>query len=238
MTTNLAARFGSFIKSMSGFENIDTLLQGIHLESKHRADYLLWNRRIIVEQKALVVDPADKPQKFIDRLTAERGLYVAGRTSTDRILAAMPDGEELRSRLYLSVAKILDEKTAHADKQTRDTREIFSIPDAVGILVILNASAPTLTPDLIRYGLQISFQKTNPDGSLRYPHNNGVVVISEAHTVMGPDGRGMPCFAAISPHGRGKAVVNEFADATIRGWASFNGLPIVPPAVPFLTPES
>ena len=91
-----------------------------------------------------------------------------------------------------------DDHAAKADKQTRDTREIFGIADAIVVPVILNESAPTLHPDLVRYGLQHVFQKKAPDGSFRYRHNDGVVVISEAHTMTG-SGRGMPCFSALAP---------------------------------------
>ncbi len=52
-----------------------------------------------------------------------------------------------------------------------------------GVLeVVLNASAPTLCPELIRYGLSHVLKKQRDDGSFRYPHNDGVVIISEAHT--------------------------------------------------------
>jgi hypothetical protein len=58
--TNLLERFEAFIKTVRGFESIDELLKDVHLEGKKRADYLLWDRQIIVEQKVLLDDPADK----------------------------------------------------------------------------------------------------------------------------------------------------------------------------------
>ena len=83
--------------------------------------------------------------------------------------------------MFLRITKGLEASFADADKQTRDTREIFSITSAIGIVVILNLSAPTLHPDLIRYGLSQTLQKRRVDGSIRYPNNDGVIVISEAH---------------------------------------------------------
>jgi hypothetical protein len=123
------------------------------------------------------------------------------------------------------ITKGVEDSVANADKQTRDTREIFSVPNAVGMLIILNESALTLHPDLIRYGLSPLFQKKSADGSLRYPHNNDVIVISEAHALIS---RGMPCFSATSPHGIGKEAVSEFSDALIHSWAGFNNLPVLP----------
>jgi hypothetical protein len=221
----LRKRFESFIKTMRGFEGIDELLHGVGHDGRKRGDYLLWDRQIIVEQKVLVIDPADKPQKFVDHLIAG-GRPIYGRTSTKVIFDKAPDGKELEREMFLSITKGLEDSVANADKQARDTRAIFSIPDAVGILVILNEGAHTLRPDLIDYGLRHVFQKKTRNGTLRYPHNDGVVVISEAHALVSPEGRGMPCFAAITPQGRAREVV-AFSDALIYAWAAFNNLPIL-----------
>ena len=78
--TNLPDRFGAFIKTLPGFESIDELLRSQYTHGKKRADYLVRNRRIIIEQKVLVVDPAEKPQRFIDELIGQGRILVTGRT--------------------------------------------------------------------------------------------------------------------------------------------------------------
>ena len=226
--TNLRNRFDAFIRTVRGFESIDELLKEIHLDCKKRADYLLWNRQIIVEQKVLVDDPADKPQKFVDQLMNKGRILVYGKVSTERIFAGMLDGSEQKKRMFLSITKGLEASFADADKQTRDTREIFSIPEAVGMVVILNVSAPTLHPDLIRYGLSQVLLKRRHDGSVRYPHNDGVVMISEAHRdVSSRNGRGAPCFSAPTPHTKSEQLVRAFSDSLVQSWAAFNGVPVV-----------
>ena len=67
-TMNLRERFEKFIRTVRDFESVDELLRDAPQPGKQRADYLLWNRTIIVEQKALVVDPVDKPQHFVRKL--------------------------------------------------------------------------------------------------------------------------------------------------------------------------
>jgi hypothetical protein len=225
--TNLQERFEGFIRTMSGFESIDELLKDVHVEGKKRADYLLGNRKIIVEQKVLIDDPANKPQKFINALMNKGRILVYGTVSTERIFAGMPDGNEQKRRMFLSVTKGLETSFADADKQTRDTREIFSIPDAIGMVVILNVSAPTLHPDLIRYGLSQVLWKRRVDGSIRYPHNDGVVMISEAHTDLSERGRGAPCYSSPTPHTKSEALVRAFSDSLIQAWATFNGTRLV-----------
>lgn len=225
--TNLRDRFDRFIRTVRGFESIDELLKEIHLEGKKRADYLLWNRQIIVEQKVLVEDPADKPQKFVNQLMNKGRTLVYGKVSTERIFAGMPDGSEQKKRMFLSITKGLEATFADADKQTQDTREIFSIPEAVGMVVILNVSAPTLHPDLIRYGLSQVLLKRRHDGSVRYSHNDGVVMISEAHTDVSKNGRGAPCFSSPTPHTKSDQLVRAFSDSLVQSWAAFNGIPLV-----------
>jgi hypothetical protein len=196
---------------MRGFESIDELLVGVRPDGKKRADYFLWNRQIIVEQKVLVTDSRDKPQMFVDGLMQRRGILRYGRTSTDAIFDRLPDGQELRRELYLRVTKSLEDSVAYADKQTRDTREQIGIPESTGVLVILNESAPTLHPDLILYGLHHVFNGKSNDGSFRYRNNDGVVLISGVHSMRGLMGSGMPCFSAVSPHPRSAAAFSAFS---------------------------
>jgi hypothetical protein len=224
---NLVERFEAFIKTVRGFESIDELLKDVHLEGKKRADYLLWDRQIIVEQKVLLADPADKAQKFVNRLMNSGRILVYGTVSTNHVFAGMPDGDQQKRRMFLSITKGLEASFADADKQTRDTREILSISDAVEMVVILNVSAPTLRPDLVRYGLSQVPEKRREDGSVRYPNNDGVVMISEAHTDISQRGRGAPCFSSPTPHTKSETLVRAFSDALIQAWAAFNGVSLV-----------
>lgn len=223
----LLDRFETFVRTMRGFEDIDALLGGANQDSKKRADYLVWSRKVIIEQKVLVSDPAGKPQKFVDELIEQGRIIVYGRTSTDAIFRGLPDGQDLKSEMFLAMTKGLEGSVAYADKQTRDTRERFGIPEATGVLVILNESAPTLRPDLILYGLHHVFNKRREDGALRYLNNDGVILISGVHPMRGPMGSGMPCFSAVSPQPRSAAVFSAFSSELLGGWAAFNGVPHV-----------
>lgn len=185
---DLRERFEAFVKTLRGFESIDELLKDVHIEGKKRADYLFLDRGFIVEQKVLVVDPSQRPQQYVDELVRQGRLMIFGKHPIERVFASLPDGDERKRELIRGITKGVEDSFTTADKQTRDTREILSIPDAVGIVVILNVSAPTLHPDLVRYGLSEVLKKKREDGSVRYPNNDGVIMISEAHTdtALGP----------------------------------------------------
>lgn len=121
--SNLRARFEAFVEILDGFENIDALLKtGQKTDTRMRADYLLQNRRVIVEQKTLESNPTGKPQQFADRIMRERGIVAYGRVTTQRIFSSQPDAVALQRDLVLSLAKVIDADVAKADKQTRDTR--------------------------------------------------------------------------------------------------------------------
>ncbi len=166
----LRTRFESFVKTLDGFEDIDALLKNSKTPDRRmRADYLFQGREIIVEQKTLESNPIARPQKFADKIMRERGIVVLGRSSTQRIFSRQPDANALQRRLVLGIAKTIDDDVAKADKQARDTRLIFRIPDAVGILVLLNEGAQILAPNVIHYALANSFQKRTTDGAAGGP---------------------------------------------------------------------
>lgn len=225
----LKERFETFIQTFDNFESIDELLNNADPHGKQRADYLLYGRKIIIEQKVLESDPIHKPQKFMDKLIEQRGILVFGRTSTKVIFKKLQDGDRLQRSLILKIAKVVDDCVAKADKQTRDTREIFSIPDAVGILVLLNEEATILNPEIIHYSLSQVFQKKSDNGSLRYPHNNGVILISDLHTLNTAQGKFKTYMTFTSPHGIAADIVRQFSYQLLEAWAKFNGIPVVFP---------
>lgn len=225
----LRTRFESFVKHLDGFEDIDALLRDSKTpENRMRADYLLQGRQIIIEQKALVVNPVDRPQKFANKIMRERGIIAFGTNSTRRIFSNQHDSSLLQHRLMLSVAEVIDDDVAKADKQTRDTRLIFRIPDAIGIIVLLNESAAMLAPDLVHYALCSVFQKTTEVSSLRYKQNDGVILISEAQTLSVPGFlRAYPISTFTSPQTTNADKVITFSDMLTSRWAAFNNVPLI-----------
>jgi len=77
---------------------------------------------------------------------------------------------------------------------------IFDIPDAVGIMVLLNEGAGMLAPDVIHYAFANTFTKRTNGSRLRYPENDGVILISEVHTmVVSEVARGYPILTFTAP---------------------------------------
>jgi hypothetical protein len=182
--TSLKERFERFMRSTPGVESVDDLVRPreSELSGRKRADFLACNRRVVIEIKSLDIDPADKIQRFLDGLAQSGRLPKAGDTTLGELLRDLPDGQALYDQLRARVTRILEDNIARADDQTRDTKAIFNIPDAIGVIVMLNENATLLYPDQSVLRIFETLNKRR-DGKLRYVENHVVIYISEAHVV-------------------------------------------------------
>jgi hypothetical protein len=225
--TSLSQRVEAFLKTLGGFENVDALLKERDVPGKKRADYLLRDRSIIIEQKILVADPAGKPQKFVDNLVQDGKAIFFGTVSTALIFRKMADGEQQRKRMFDHLARVVIDDIENADKQTRDTRELFSIADAMGIVLILNEGAKTLEPDIVRYGIQRAYMKRDQVGKRRFTQNVGVIAMSEIHTVdFHAAAKTHPVLSFIDQESPHAEAFETFSREFQQRWAAFNGVPL------------
>jgi hypothetical protein len=138
----------------------------------------------------------------------------------------MKDGPKLKKEMFDYLTKAVAANIEKADKQTRDTRKVFSIPGAMGVVVLLNQAAQTLIPDTIWYAIEMVYLKRTKDGARRYTSNTGFILLGELHSVnaAGVWLNPMPTFVdSESPHaGRFTA----FEDDLLQRWAVFNGVPL------------
>jgi hypothetical protein len=121
------------------------------------------------------------------------------------------------------LAKNLDDILAKADKQARDTRATFLISEAIGIVVILNDSSQFIQPDLVVFKAFDMLRKRLPNGEIRYPNNQVVLLISEAHRVVTGDRRELiPIETIFSDAGNSLQMATHCADTLKRRWVEFN----------------
>jgi hypothetical protein len=135
----------------------------------------------------------------------------------------LPPPNPFRPRLRAILTQRIDDYLAEADKQTRDTRLTFSIPEAVGIVVVLNEHAPLIEPDYFMDKAWDMLHKEVAPGTLRYPHNQVAVLISEAHRIHSSDGSEMiPIETTFSDAGSNNPVAVSSAEELRQRWAEFN----------------
>jgi hypothetical protein len=128
-----------------------------------------------------------------------------------------------KRRLRAILTQRIDDYLAEADKQTRDTRLSFSIPTAVGIVVILNEHAQLIEPDYFVDKAWDMLRKEVAPGQLRYPENQVALLISEAHRIPTADGSVMiPVETIFSEAGLCNPAAESFAQKLRQRWAEFN----------------
>jgi len=220
----LKERFEEFILSIKGVESVDRLMTQCNLPGRKSADYLALNRRVIIEQKSLDIDPDHKVPEFFEKHTNIGDPVDGDLTSLSHLLRRLPEGTQLGIDLYRSLTKGLDDILSHADKQTRDTRKTFFIPEAIGVVVILNDSAPTLEPDVVTIkAAEMLRKKLTPTNELRYPENHAVILISEAHRIPSDKAEELiPTSTAFSDLGGQMTFATSFTEVLLRRWAEFN----------------
>jgi hypothetical protein len=223
---SLKERFERFMSSGDFAENIDALTTTDNVLGRKKADYLACDRSVIIEQKSIDHDVDAQVRAFIDDLTRQHGPLNCEHVTLAGIIdavAKLPPGNLFRRRLLTILTKRIDDYLAEADKQTRDTRLTFNISDAVGVVVVLNEHAQLIEPDYFVSKAWTMLRKESELGRLRYPHNQVVFLISEAHRIPSADGSEMiPVETIFSEAAPANSPADLFAADLRRRWAEFN----------------
>lgn len=146
----LEQRMISFLGSLPGAECIDELLGSDTQDGKKRADFLVEDRRIIVELKTLKVDPSHKVEEELGK-HRERPEFPRfyGSADLSKVLSHLPDGQQIQRRILNSVTRTVEAAVRSAEEQIRDTRGIFNLEHSAGLLVLLNESIEILSPKVL-----------------------------------------------------------------------------------------
>jgi hypothetical protein len=223
---SLKDRFERFMSSADFAENIDALTVNGNIPGRRKADYLALRRSVIIEQKSIDRDVDAKVSAFLGELIRQHGPLAAGDVTLAGIIdavAKLPPPNLFKRRLRAILTQRIDDYLAEADKQTRDTRLTFSIPTALGVVVILNEHAQLIEPDYFVDKAWDMLRKEASPGQLRYPENQIALLISEAHRIPMADGTEMiPIETIFSEAGLANPAAVSFAEQLRLRWAEFN----------------
>lgn len=205
-------------------ESIDAIAAA-NRPGRQKADYLACDRSVIIEQKSFDRDVDAKVRGLLGELAQQHGPF--GRealTLADIIgvIGTLPAGNPFKPRLLEILTQKIDDVLAKADKQARDTRHTLSLPTAIGVVVILNEHAPLIEPDYFVVKAWQMLRKEIAPGILRYPDNQLVILISEAHRQPSEDADMLPVDTVFSEAGLKNPAVESFAVEFRRRWADFN----------------
>lgn len=226
---NLEGRFKVFLRDFEGAESIDELELSPEQRRANKADYFFAGRTVISELKALYEDTAAKIEAILEpyRETPEWPLFF-GEQELNKILRHLPDGDKIKAKIFGAITRSIEAVVEKANRQIRATKETFGLPEASGLLIILNDAVDVLSPDMIAYRVRRALNKRTPERELRFPHVSAVVVIGGAHyTQMNPQLKGLPIL--IIPNTLPEAErVEGFIRELNEKWAAFEGNPLIP----------
>lgn len=224
MPSSLERRFLKFLAALPGAESLDLLLAGQDYVGERRADYLLFDRRLIVEVKSLETDTSSKVELEMEQHREREDFpLIYGEVDLQKILKHLPDGKEINDRIFLRTTRSIELATRSAEDQIENTARLLKIPEAVGIMVLLNQDIDIFSPEVVAARVGKLMQRTRTDGVSKSP----IVVsclIFESHTLThGPVEKSYPIVLLEGTRARDYPWVSELLSYLQVAWGEFNG---------------
>jgi hypothetical protein len=229
MTTLLNDRFKSFLAQLPFAEVIDNLKLSPEFNDSKRADFLIENRKAIIELKSLESDPEYKIHTELERQQArdENPLYY-GELELFKILKHLPNGKEINEKLFYKISRSIGKSFKEADKQILATKEIFNCPNSIGLLVLLNENIPVLSPEIISYRVSQLLAQTDSDGHPYYKNITSVWFILENFSLKTKNGQKLlPSIVIDGPNSIAISELTNILNNLQSKWAAFNGVPYI-----------
>lgn len=224
MSSSLEQRFLNFLATLPGSESLDQLLAGHEYVGERRADYLLFDRRLIVEVKSLETDTSTKVEsEMAQHRDRDDFPLIYGEADLQKVLKHLPDGKEINDRIFLRTTRSIELATRSAEEQIENTARLLKIPRAVGIMVLLNQDIEIFSPEVVAARVGKLMQRTKTDGISKSP----IVVsclIFESHTLThGPVEKSYPIVLLEGTRARDFPWISELLNYLQVAWGEFNG---------------
>ena len=225
--TALELRFLKFLAAIPGSESLDDLLRGSEYDGERRADYLLFDRRVIVEVKSLETDTSPKAEEEMSRHEDREDFPLFfGKVEIHKILRHLPDGQKINERIFVRTTRSVEDAARSAEDQIANTARLLDFSDAVGIMVLLNEDIQVLAPDLVVERLSALLRRKKPDGSLRSPIAYAWLLFENHVVVGGPSEKTLPMIALQGPLASSFPWFAELLNYLEVSWAQYNGRPL------------
>lgn len=217
---NLNDRFFAFCRQYPGAEEIDELLKSSKVPAGVKiADFFFQTRTIVCEVKTLTTETSEKLIAYMRENGIGPSDLSDGQHSIKDLFLQLDEGETKYRKAITLITTPLVDGLDDAEKQIRDTKQLFHTPNSDGLLVILNDQVVLAGPPLIVERLGQRLAKTADDGSPYHKNINRIVHIGEKYTP-GEEKVYMNLSLGVQPEANGaEAFVKQFMEA----WAAFNG---------------
>lgn len=219
---NLNARFLEFCRRHPGAEDIDELvkLSGVPVGMRI-SDFLFQARTIVCEVKTLTNETAGKLVAYMQENGIDPSNLPDGDHSIRQLFLQLDGGEKKYRRAMTLITTPLTKGLDDAERQIRDTKKLFDLPNADGLLVILNDKVVLAGHPLILERIAQRLAKTAANGSPFHGNINHILHIGEKY-LTGEENMYMNLSLAnpLAPEANG---VSAFVQNFVAAWAAFNG---------------
>jgi hypothetical protein len=218
--------FNEFLGSLPLVENIDDLTKEIDHDGIQIADYMFLERQIVCEIKTLNKDTKEKIEKIIEDLKDREDYPIFyGEWGVDKIIKNLSNKEEIQRKMAESATSPIEDMIKDANRQIRDTKRLFGLPYAKGIVIIINESVDILDADLSKWRINRCLTKKTKSGTSRFESIDAVWFLDEAHQLLVRPGLNGPISLQIHRPSEDKFVSN-YIDYLMTQWAAYVGIPI------------
>jgi hypothetical protein len=161
----LEDRFLHFCSKFPGAEPIDSLITSEHRATKLKfADFFFENRTIICEVKTLKKQTTEKLVEFMDAHGIHPHTLGNGEHDMHEVFARLPDGERLFRKATDLITTPVADGFDDAQRQIRDTKKLFDVQSADGLLIILNEIVELAAQNMVGDRLKQRIKKNDTDG--------------------------------------------------------------------------
>lgn len=227
MTTELERRFLRFVSQLPGSESLDALLSGQAYAGERRADFLLFDRKVILEVKSLEVDTSYKAHAELERHRDRSDFPVFyGEVEIHKLLCHLPDGQQISDRIFDRVLRPVEAAIRSAEDQIANTARLLDLKVGAGVVALLNQDIEVLSPQVVVARVNRLLLRRGAAGALRTPIACAWLLF-EGHTVEGgPSAKNLPMIALESDLVDNSPWLPELVRYLQHAWAHYNGRPL------------
>lgn len=234
MQGKLESHFKNFVLSVPGAEWIDDLPMTPEQKAEKKADVFFDQRTIIAEIKLLATDTAPKVDAILaPHRDTEHWPVFYGQWPISKVLAHLPDSERLHRKIYDAVTTSIENLVKDANRQIRQTKASFGLPDARGVLIVLNDTIDILSPEVMGHKVAATLNKRTSTRAIRFPEIGYAWLLCETHsTPVTPTLKGLLSVVMEHPLVKDDGTLERFVDSLQPRWAAFNRMPFFRAEVP------
>jgi hypothetical protein len=228
VSTALERKFLKFLGFIPGAESLDALLASPEFDGERRADFLLFDRKIIVEVKSLEVDTSSKVEAEM-KMHRKRDDFplIAGEVELQKVLRHLPDGKEINERIFLRTTRSVETATRSAQVHIENTARVLDLKESAGVLVLLNEGIDVLSPDVVTHRVAMLMHRRAENDTDRSSIAFAWLLF-EGHVVTsGPAERTFPMVVLEGPRATAFDWLSEHLTYLQVAWAQFNSRPLI-----------